>query len=90
MQGHMDQERQHKNSTKPKQSLPLEDDAFPLAPMDGARIHFCYAAMLEPTGQIYTDQTGKFVAPSSTGNNYILILYDYDSNAILAVPFKNQ
>jgi len=57
MQGHMDQERQHKKSTKPKKELPGDDDAFPLAPVDGARIHFCYAAMLEPTGQIYTDQT---------------------------------
>ncbi len=90
MQGHMDQEQQHKNSTRPKEDPPLDDNAFPPAPLDGTCIHFCYATMLKPTGQIYTDQTGKFVAPSSTGNNYILILYDYDSNAILAVPFKNQ
>jgi hypothetical protein len=45
---------------------------------------------MEPTGQIYTDQTGKFVAPSSNGNNYQLICYDYDRNAILAVAFKNR
>jgi len=46
--------------------------------------------MLEPMGQIYTNQTSKFVALSSTSNNYILILYNYDSNAIIAVPFKNH
>jgi len=90
MQGHMDQEWQHKNSTKPKEDLPHVDDTFPLAPLDGTHIHFCYATMFELTGQIYTNQTGKFVAPSSTGNNYILILYVYDSNAILAVPFKSH
>jgi len=53
-------------------------------------MHACYTAMLEPTGQTYLDLTGRFVAPSSTGNNYILIVYDYDSNAILAVPLKNR
>jgi len=46
--------------------------------------------MLEPMGQTFTNQTGKFVAPSSTGSNYILILYDYDSNAIITIPFKNS
>ncbi|MCK7513582.1 MAG: hypothetical protein MZV70_62545 [Desulfobacterales bacterium] len=35
---------------------------------------------MEPTGQVYTDQTGRFITPSSNGNNYLLILYDYDSN----------
>jgi hypothetical protein len=28
--------------------------------------------------------------PSSNGNNYLLILYDYDSNHIFAQPFKNR
>eukprot|EP00957_Ditylum_brightwellii_P051069 3871798-Ditylum_brightwellii.AAC.1 len=27
---------------------------------------------------------------STSGNNYILVLYDYDSNAILAVAMKNR
>jgi hypothetical protein len=45
---------------------------------------------MEPTGQSYTDQAGLFIAPSSTGNNYLLILYDYGSNAILAKPIKSQ
>ena len=45
---------------------------------------------METTGQIYTDQTGQFVIPSSEGNNYLLILYDYDSNAILAEPMRTR
>ena len=52
--------------------------------------HFCYATIMQPTGQIYTNQTGKFVQPSSNGNNYLLILYDYDSNCILAEPLKSR
>jgi hypothetical protein len=46
--------------------------------------------VFQPTGKIYTDQTGKFVAQSSKGNNYIMLLYDYDSNCILAQPFANR
>ena len=46
--------------------------------------------MTPTTGQIHTDQTGQFIVPSSTGNNYLLILYDYDSNSILAEPMRNR
>jgi len=66
------------------------DDAFPTTMDTGERTHLCYAAMMEPTSQAYMDLTGKFVVPSSAGNNYILIVYNYDSNGILAVPLKTQ
>ena len=29
-------------------------------------------------------------SPSSRGNNYILVLYDFDSNAILVEPIANR
>jgi len=45
---------------------------------------------MEPTGQMYMDLTRKFIAPSSSGNNYIMIIYNYDSNTILAIPLKNH
>ncbi len=81
----------HQAKTYPSSDVQCSnEDSFLLAPLDGAQIHHCYAAMLKPSGQIYTVQTGKFVAPSSIGNSYILILYNYDSNTILAVPFKNM
>jgi len=65
-------------------------DAFPLAIENGECTHLCYAAMMEPTGQTYMDLTDKFVSLSSSGNNYILIIYkNYDSNGILAVPLPN-
>jgi hypothetical protein len=54
------------------------------------RSHFCYAALAKITGQVYSDQTGKFTFPSSNGNNYLFILYDYDSNLILAEPMKSR
>ncbi|KAI2513563.1 Reverse transcriptase (RNA-dependent DNA polymerase) [Fragilaria crotonensis] len=101
IKGHLDQSRQHQRSTKLTQGssgapiLELEHDneAFP-APDDalppGARSHFCYAAVMEPTGQVYSDQTGRFITPSSTGNNYLIIVYDYDSNCILAEPIRDR
>jgi hypothetical protein len=68
----------------------LKDDFFPAREPPGLRTHNCYAVIMEATGQIYTDQTGRFIIPSSLGNNYILILYDYDSNYIMPIAFKNR
>jgi hypothetical protein len=55
----------------------------------GIKNQFVYAATID-AGQIYTDQTGRFPVVSSKGNKYIMILYDYDSNVILAQPIKDR
>jgi hypothetical protein len=106
VKGHLNQTRQNQRSTKnvPVANVPtpipdqlelaqhqdlLDADAFP-STTDEERCHFCYATIIEPTGKIYTDQTGRFIVPSSTGNNYLMILYDYDSNAIFAEPLRNR
>ena len=95
IKGHLDQTRMHLRSTQtPPQPVdpvpPLEDDTFPLALDEGARTHHCYAGIIEPTGQTYQDATGRFGTQSSSGNNYVLVVYDYDSNGILAIPFPNR
>ncbi len=54
------------------------------------RTHCVYAKAIEITGQIYSDQTGRFPVTSSKGHKYIMIVYDYDSAAILAEPIKNR
>ena len=41
-------------------------------------------------GLICTDLPGRFPFISSRGNNYIFIMYDFDSNAILAEPIKSR
>ena len=38
----------------------------------------------------YGDLTGRFPYLSSQGNKYILIVYDYDSNAILAEAIQSR
>jgi hypothetical protein len=54
------------------------------------RTHFVYAQVVDITGQIYSDQTGRFPVTSSKGNQYIMIVYDSNSAAILAEPLKNR
>jgi hypothetical protein len=48
------------------------------------------ASIMHITSKIYTDLTGRFPIQSNRGNNYLYVLYDYDSNAILAEPMKNR
>jgi hypothetical protein len=55
----------------------------------GIKTQYVYAATID-AGQIYTDQKGIFPVVSSKGNKYIIILYDYDSNTILARPIKDR
>jgi hypothetical protein len=98
VKGHLDQSRQNQRSTKPQTNTAAtattgdetDDDFFPSATADGLKTHFCYAACMESTGKIFTDQTGRFILPSSTGNNQLLVLYDYDSNFIHAEPMKSK
>jgi hypothetical protein len=39
---------------------------------------------------VYSDQTGHFPTTSSSGNNQVFVLYDYDSNSIHAVPMASK
>jgi hypothetical protein len=102
--GHMDQTRKNLQTTKPKNET-TRDPSSPLPretqtpeqnmsdwhpPGADSKTHDCYVATCKPTGQIFTDQTGRFVTPSSNGNNYLMIMYDYDSNHIFAEPFRNR
>jgi hypothetical protein len=90
IKGHLDQTRKSQRSTKPTPSTDDSDDPFPASPVDQARSHHCHTAIFERTSQIYTDQTGRFVTPSSNGNNCLLALCDYDSNCILAEAMENR
>ena len=94
--GHLNQERKNLQSTKPtiiiNNKIKLEssiqeidEDHFPLSEQPNNKSHHCFATMVsfETTAKAYSDQTGKFPFTSSRGNQYLLIVYDYDSNAIL-------
>ena len=64
-------------------------DAFPNSKHPNDQMHACYASTMEITGQVYSDQTGRFVAPSDRGNQYLFVMYNYNSNSIHAEPIKN-
>ena len=40
--------------------------------------------------RIYTDQTGRFPKRSSKGNQYIMVLCEIDSDAILVEPMRDR
>jgi hypothetical protein len=82
----LNQQRQNARTTK------VKDPKVIITETDldqGIKTQYVYAATID-AGQIYNDQTGRFPVVSSKGNKYIMILYDYDSNAILAQPIKDR
>ena len=46
--------------------------------------------IIELNGMISTDQTGRFLIVSQQRNQYMMVLYNYDSNAILAEGCKTR
>jgi hypothetical protein len=52
--------------------------------------HWVYMKPVEITGQIFSDQIGRFPITSSCGNKYIMVVYNYDSNAILTNPLTSR
>ena len=124
VKGHLNQERQHLQSTKentnqvfiddtatiaarikklkdnapPSQSLTdtilqdIEQDAFPLSDTPNIKTNDVVYKIepITPTNKAYTDLTGRFPYRSSRGNEYILVGYHFDGNAILAVALKNR
>lgn len=74
--GHMDQEPKNVQSTQSHQDN-----------TDGLAATVITWKQLSKT---YSDQTGRFPVQSSSGNNYIFILYHFNSNGILAQPIKNR
>ena len=52
--------------------------------------HKVYAITFDTHHQLAMDLTGRFPVQSSKGHRYILILWDGDSNAILAEPMRNR
>jgi hypothetical protein len=83
---HLNQQKRNARTTKIKDAQLLDSDNDQ---DHGIKTQFVYAATID-AGQIYTDHTGRFPVVSSKGNKYIMILYDYDSNAIFAQPIKDR
>jgi hypothetical protein len=83
--GHLNQIRQNIRSTQQVEVITAPETDM----VQEDKCHYLYATTLE-TNQIYSDLTGRFPTTSLSGNKYMLILYDYDSNIILSAPMKNR
>ena len=98
--GHLNQERKNLQSTKLISPTPLSpadeflnhEDFFPTLEtrMSPTTDVLCSIQPFQAKDTGYSDLTGRFPYPSSRGNQYVLVLYDYDSNAILAKPIRNR
>jgi hypothetical protein len=88
VKGNLNQQRMLARSTQPKKE-PEYTMASESNLDDEIKTQCIYAAVVD-AGQIYTDQTGRFPAISSRGNVSIMVLYEYDRNAIMAEPIKND
>ena len=83
--GHLKQEKQGLQSTQI-----LHDDFYPSSDESSPKTNDIICAMVKPGEKAYMDLTGRFPYCSSRGNEYILVAYHYDANAILGVPLKNR
>ena len=80
-------------STKKHKLVTFQEDTkdpFPLQPSNNKTTNACFLTTTEPKDIVSTDQTGRLPRASTSGNNYLLIAYDYDSNSILLRPYKNK
>ena len=84
--GHIKQEKQNLQSTNN-----FEDDFHPSqpSPNDKTSEFFAQLVQFSPRHKVFGDLTGKFPYISSRGYQYFIVVYEYDSNAIL-VELRNK
>lgn len=91
--GHLRQECQGLRSTQPKIQPTISNSTVKpvmttLEPSN-VQTHWAFMEPIEITGQIFSDQTGRFPITSCRGNKYIMVVYDYNSNTILTKPLTS-
>ena len=84
--GHLNTSRKSAQSTTETQdSKPSVEYTNEMNTPQEEKTHNIFIALGAPyeKGKLYTDLTGKSPINSAAGTRYILIAYDYDSNAII-------
>ena len=91
IKGHVQQQKCNIQSTKNyKHQCHYITNSETLTPIKEKQTNYVYMTPITTTGFIATDQTGPFPITSSQGARYILIMYVYDSNAILTEPLQSK
>jgi len=94
--GHIKQEFKNLRSTsdtkKPIIKMEkIEQESVPTDPDTTGKTHECFVTICtKEEGTTYSDLCGRYPVKSSRGNQYILVCYDYDTNAILAEPIQTR
>ena len=88
--GHIKQIRQHIRSTKASPNKHNVDMTETRINPSNSRTNLVFAKPINLTGLICSDQTGRFPVTSNRGNKYIMVILDYDSNAIITRPLPSR
>ena len=89
IKGHIVQTRQHFRSTRPTEKLGKPPEPIPPEEEPEGRKNTIHIKTIH-ISKLYTDDTGRFPVISRKGNQYIMVAYHCDSNAIMVVPFKTR
>ena len=93
IKGHLKQERQGLQSTSKSTIEPqffTNEDMYPSSDHPNIKSNDAIYSISSKDHKAFMDLTGRFPHCSSRGNEYILVAYHYDSNAILGLPLKNR
>jgi hypothetical protein len=92
--GHLKTQQKNMQSTKITSDLDMQTslDFSPSKEPQNKRTHSAFLTIMKTTDlrKSYSDQTGKFPVQSFCGYNYVMVLYEYDSNAVLSTPLKTR
>ena len=85
--GHLTQAKQGIRSTKTgPPTLPTPPTVGTTHPKSNRELHLC----VKPISTLYTDDTGQFPVRSRSGNQYLMVAYHCNTNAILVEPFQTR
>ena len=84
--GHLDQKRQGLDSTKI--DTDIESPTISTSPQSSSNIYMDYIKIDDAT--LHVDLSGKLPITSRSGYNYVLIMYNVDTNYIKAIPQKSR
>ncbi|KAL7502105.1 hypothetical protein ACHAXN_000864, partial [Cyclotella atomus] len=83
--GHMNQQRKNVRSTK----KPFEV-CQAAAALRGKKVKDVFVQTYDVRETIFSDQTGQYPTQSRSGNKYIMVMVEINSNAILVEPMKSR
>jgi hypothetical protein len=87
IKGHLTQVRQGIRSTKPKPPQTPTPARPSLIPHTASKELHVWD---EPISKLFTDDMGRFPVRSRSGNQYLMLAYHCDTNAILVEPFQSR